>query len=203
MLTESYQAIESNLKEIAESLFGNLSHLLAQVQHVDRITTRVKTFKSFLDKASKVVDDKPKYKKPFQEIQDLIGARIVVFYKSDIEPISRIVEKAFNPVEKRQLIPEDENEFGYEGLHYVLFVPPNIGGQYRDIPNIPIFFELQIKTLYQHAWAQAEHGLGYKPGIPVDRDTRRKLAFVAAQSWGSDEILEALFQQLHSGKLNN
>ncbi|MEK7670909.1 MAG: RelA/SpoT domain-containing protein, partial [Bacteroidota bacterium] len=143
------------------------------------------------------------YKKPFQEIQDILGARIVVFYKCDIEPVSKIIEKAFNPVEKQQLIPEDENEFGYEGLHYVLFIPPHIGGQYRGVFNIPTFFELQIKTLYQHAWAQAEHGLGYKPGVQLDRDTKRKLAFVAAQSWGADEMLEALYQKIQTGNLNN
>jgi ppGpp synthetase/RelA/SpoT-type nucleotidyltranferase len=203
LLSVSYNAIEVDLKTIADSLLDNLSDLLKQVPHVDRIAARVKAHDSFLEKASKVVDRKLKYDKPFQEIQDILGARIVVFYKSDIEPVSRFIERAFNPVEKQQLIPEEENEFGYEGLHYVLFVPPHISGLYRSVPNIPTFFELQIKTLYQHAWAQAEHGLGYKPGIGLDRDTKRKLAFVAAQSWGADEVLEALHQQIHSGNPSN
>jgi putative GTP pyrophosphokinase len=202
-LNDSYSALESDLKSMAASLLANLSDLFSRAEHIDKIATRVKSCKSFLDKAGKVVDNNLKYPKPFQEIQDIIGARIVVYYKSDIEPISRIVEKAFNPVERHQLIPEDENEFGYEGLHYVLFLPPSIAGQYRNIPNIPTFFELQIKTLYQHAWAQAEHGLGYKPGVQIDRDTKRKLAFVAAQSWGADEMLESLYQQVRTGKLNN
>ena len=202
-LTDSYNAIEPDLKSIAASLLDNLSHLLERAEHIDKIAPRVKACKSFLDKARKIVDDNPKYNKPFQEIQDILGARIVVFYKSDIEPVSKIIEKAFNSVEKQQLIPEDENEFGYEGLHYVLFVPPHIAGQYRSVPNIPTFFELQIKTLYQHAWAQAEYGLGYKPGVQIDRDTKRKLAFVAAQSWGADEMLETLYQQIQTGKLSN
>jgi len=202
-LTDFYDAIEADLKNIAASLHDNLFHLLERVEHVDRIATRVKACMSFLDKAGKVVDNKPKYKKPFQEIQDILGARIVVFYKGDIEYVSKIIEKAYNPVEKQQLIPEDENEFGYEGLHYVLFVPPHILGQYRGVPNIPTFFELQIKTLYQHSWAQGEHGLGYKPGAQLDRDTKRKLAFVAAQSWGADEMLETLYQQIQRGKVNN
>ena len=199
----SYDAVEPNLKNIATSLLENLSELFSKGEHIDRIVTRVKSRQSFIDKASKVISDKPKYLDPFQEIQDIVGARIVVFYKSDIEPISKIAEKAFNPVERHQLIPEDENEFGYEGLHYVLFLPPHIAGQYRSISNIPTFFELQIKTLYQHAWAQAEHGLGYKVGVPIDRETKRKLAFVAAQSWGADEILDKLFRQICSGTYNN
>jgi ppGpp synthetase/RelA/SpoT-type nucleotidyltranferase len=202
-LTDSYDAIEPHLKSMAASLLDNLSQLLEGVEHIDKIALRVKARQSFLDKANKTVGDKPQYKKPFQEIQDILGARIVLLYKSDMKSVSKIIEKAFNPVEKQQLIPEEENEFGYEGLHYVLFVPPHIAGHYRGIPNIPTFFELQIKTLYQHAWAQAEHGLGYKPGVQLDRDTKRKLAFVAAQSWGADEMLETLYKQILTGKLNN
>jgi ppGpp synthetase/RelA/SpoT-type nucleotidyltranferase len=57
---------------------------------------------------------------------------------------------------------------------------------------IPDFFELQIKTLYQHAWSQAEHGLGYKPETPLSNEEQRKLAFIAAQSWGADTILAEL-----------
>ena len=202
-LNNSFDAINSDLKEIAKSLLENFCQLLKETTNIDRIVTRVKNRDSFVEKADKIINNKPKYNKPFQEIQDIIGARIVVFYTSDISPISQKIERAFNLVEKHLLIPEEENEFGYEGLHYVMFLPPHIFGEYRDIPNIPTFFELQVKTLYQHAWAQAEHDLGYKPGMQLDRETKRKLAFVAAQSWGADEILDALHKQIHLGQHNN
>lgn len=83
-------------------------------------------------------------------------------------------------------------KFGYEGLHFVCFIPNTIYSDHKCNPLIPDFFELQIKTLYQHAWSQAEHGLGYKPETPLSNEEQRKLAFIAAQSWGADTILAEL-----------
>lgn len=141
-----------------------------------------------------------KYKHPFRELQDLIGGRVVVYYKSDVDKIETEIEKNFKRVEKIQIVPDDEKEFGYEGIHYILFSPNHIYNPHRDNINIPYFFELQIKTLYQHAWAQSEHGLGYKPGVVLPKVIKRKLAFLAAQSWGADEILEQLVKDVNDLK---
>lgn len=56
---------------------------------------------------------------------------------------------------------------------------------------VPKFFELQIKTLFQHAWTVADH----KPGsLPLNRDQRRQLAFTSAQAWGADRVFNQLFR---------
>jgi len=60
----------------------------------------------------------------------------------------------------------------------------------------PEFFELQIKTLFQHAWAEAEHDLGYKPPKPLTSIQKRKMAFTAAQAWGADQIFDELSREL-------
>lgn len=57
------------------------------------------------------------------------------------------------------------------------------------------FFELQIKTLFQHAWSESEHDLGYKPTTTLSSDQKRRLAFTAAQAWGADQIFDELFKQ--------
>ena len=62
---------------------------------------------------------------------------------------------------------------------------------------IPNFFEIQIKTLFQHAWAQAEHDLGYKQGQPLSFEEKRKLAFAAAQSWGADTIFNQIYLSIN------
>ena len=49
---------------------------------------------------------------------------------------------------------------------------------------MPKFFELQIKTLFQHAWSEAEHDLGYKEDKHLNLDQKRRLAFTSAQAWG-------------------
>jgi ppGpp synthetase/RelA/SpoT-type nucleotidyltranferase len=60
----------------------------------------------------------------------------------------------------------------------------------------PPWFELQIKTLFQHAWAESGHDLGCKSPTELTRDQQRMLAFTAAQAWGADKITVELFRQL-------
>jgi ppGpp synthetase/RelA/SpoT-type nucleotidyltranferase len=63
------------------------------------------------------------------------------------------------PDHKRDHIPESEWEFGFFGHHYVLHIPPGVVPDGTDKPLIPSFFEMQVKTLYQHAWSEAGHDL--------------------------------------------
>jgi putative GTP pyrophosphokinase len=54
---------------------------------------------------------------------------------------------------------------------------------------------LQVKTLFEHAWSEAEHDLGYKPGeAPLTPDQKRRLAYTSAQAWGADHIFDELFR---------
>jgi putative GTP pyrophosphokinase len=57
---------------------------------------------------------------------------------------------------------------------------------------LPPFFELQMKPLFQHAWAEANHNLLYNPTFDFSADQKRKIAFIAAQSWGADMFIEEL-----------
>ena len=60
---------------------------------------------------------------------------------------------------------------------------------------VPAFFELQIKTLFQHAWSEADHDLGYKPGANMlTSDEKRMIALTSAQAWGADRIFDQLFR---------
>jgi len=53
-----------------------------------------------------------------------------------------------------------------------------------------------VKTLFQHAWSEAEHDLGYKPSGKLTSDQKRRLAFTAAQASGADLIFDEMFQEL-------
>ena len=191
-IEQSYLEISASLQSIAKQLEANLVEAFAEFPHIDKISSRVKQRDSFLEKASKLNEDgSPRYPNPFREIQDILGARIVVFYKSDVEEVKSKVHGLFQFVEHRDIVEDDVKKFGYEGTHFICHIPSFI---HRDKSNhnVPYFFELQIKTLYQHAWAQSQHGLGYKPNTPLPWEKERKIAFLAAQSWGADEILMQL-----------
>lgn len=191
-IKSDFLSINTTLKDIASKIEKHLSEIFDGLEHIDRIGCRVKAEKSFLDKTLKTEKGILKYQTPLKEIQDLIGARVVVYYKTDVDAVVYVIKKFFNFIEKNKIVPDDVMKFGYEGLHFICFIPNTIFSDHKSNPLIPDFFELQIKTLYQHAWSQAEHGLGYKPETPLTEEEQRKIAFIAAQSWGADTILTEL-----------
>jgi putative GTP pyrophosphokinase len=189
---------EQMLLPLAERLQSHLKNVLGGHERIDRISVRAKSIDRFVAKAAKQVDGRGKYDDPLNQIQDQIGARIVTFYKSDVDEIAGEVRKYFRHIESQLIVPESEKEFGYEGQHFILFTPRDVfDDEIKEEESIS-FFELQIKTLFQHAWSEAEHDLGYKPTTVLTNDQKRRLAFTAAQAWGADQIFEELHRQLDS-----
>ena len=187
--TERYGHLNSNWRPRLEV---DLSKRFASAKHIERISVRVKDIDRFIAKAETLIDGKKKYSDPINQIQDQIAARIVVLYLSDIAPISDIVTEYFTGIEEKLIVPDAE-KFGYFGKHFILKVPTEVSkGE-----DGPLFFELQIKTVFQHSWGEANHDLIYKTPTKLSNEQKRKVAFTAAQAWGADRIFDELYKELN------
>lgn len=186
---------DNTLFPIAAKLEALLQEILSGQPRIDRISTRPKSVDRFVGKANALTKEgKAKYSDPLHQIQDQIGARIITFYKDDVHRISDEVQRYFHAIESKDMLPENEWEFGYFGNHHVLMLLPDLVDPAFDNNLVPCCFELQIKTLFQHAWSEANHDLGYKPGQqPLESDELRQLAFTSAQAWGADRVFNDLF----------
>ena len=181
---------------LAANLERDLVRHLVGTAHIDRVSFRAKETESFLDKVLERRAE-PAYEEPLIEVEDQVAGRILVFFISDVEPVRAQAEGLFTSVEAAQRRPERYNEFDYESFHAVYGIPPQVkpdGWDQRD--DLPRTFELQIRTLFQHAYAEPQHDLAYKPGSSPSDEIRRELAWVAASSWGSDQALERIRTKL-------
>jgi putative GTP pyrophosphokinase len=177
--------LDDHLQEFLESVFG--SH-----DAVCMILTRPKKIDSFMKKAERLdPSGKPKYNDPLAEIQDQLGGLIVTRFLSDVPSVEHIVEKKFRRIERKTIEPESDCEFGYVGRHFVLFLPTDVSTKVEG-EGCPTFFELQIKTLFQFAWSETNHAIGYKRGDDISPGQTRMSAYVAAQAWGADRAVEEL-----------
>lgn len=188
------------LSPLAQDLGKLIEEYFADVPRIDRVACRAKSVERFLEKANKVEEGRGKYSDPLNQIQDQLGARIVTYYSDDVGRISEIVEKYFRPIESKVIVPDSESEFGYFGRHYILIIPEDAFTEGIDKDDAPNFFELQIKTLFQHAWGEANHDLGYKPDRQLSSEEKRKIAFTSAQAWGADMIFNELYRKAEAGK---
>src|SRR5262245_55130155 len=175
------------LVPLAVKLEAHLHRVFKGTHRLDRISARAKSPERFRAKASKLESGRAKYDHPLNQIQDQLGERIVVFYRRDVETACAVVERYFRPIEYLTVVPDSESEFGYFGKHYVLLLPSDLQVEGVERDRLPSFFELQVKTLFQHAWAEANHDLAYKPNTHLTPDQQRLVAFTSAQAWRSEE----------------
>jgi putative GTP pyrophosphokinase len=188
---------EAILKPLASALADHIADCFKGRPRIDRITARAKDTASFLKKAGKIEGRRRKYSEPLHQIQDQVAARIITLYRSDVEDLDKLVGKYFRAIESKNRVPDSEWEFGYFGRHHILVIPSDVIDDEWDRAMVPKFFELQIKTVFQHAWSEAEHDLRYKQDEkPLSLDQKRRLAFTSAQAWGADRIFDELFQEL-------
>jgi putative GTP pyrophosphokinase len=201
---EIYRTRFAALEKVATKLDDYIHHCLMGVKNIDRISARAKTPDSFIKKANKQKDDgKPKYSSPLLQIQDQIGARIVVFLKNDVEIVATEMERYFQFVERQDHVPDSYWKFGYFGRHWIFALPDDVIPRDVEKEIVPRFFELQVKTLFQHAWSEANHDLCYKASGELTPEQQRLFAYTAAQAWGADRVFDELRSALFTKDFGN
>ena len=159
------------------------------------LTHRVKTVESLEGKVRKHSGD---YKSIY-DITDLCGGRIICYFLDTVDDIAKALEDIFDidygkSVNKAELIKA--TEFGYISLHYICRLKAEdilkVKGTEDTFDYESFEFEVQIKTVLQHTWAEIEHDLGYKSEFGVPRPIRRDFSRIA----GLLEIADNQFMQL-------
>lgn len=190
-----YNERKCDLIKLKNKIVLELEENLEHFDFVDGIFGRVKSKKSFLKKCSR---DPDKYSEPFKAVEDMIGIRILTLFPSVSKTVSKhITQNVFATVENSYRQEKKAKEFGYEGYQSIHIIPESI---LFDFPNedFPIVFELQVRTLFQHAWAEPEHEINYKRSTEYEEslefEYKKSFAAIAASCWGNDRVLEQLHQ---------
>lgn len=176
MILDEYKKEKPLYRQLEDAVSGILEKLIKDSGiPVTNIEHRVKSEKSLKGKLYKNGD----YYQKLSDLTDILGARIICYFGDDVDRIGRLVEKAFDidrehSSDKRALIKADT--FGYLSLHYTCSLPADSGYS----PELcSMRFEIQIRTILQHAWAAIEHDLGYKSQFGIPRTIRRYFARLA------------------------
>lgn len=154
------------------------------------IGSRAKTLNSFLEKLTR-----KHYKKPFNEVTDFAGARVVCLYNNDINAIAEIIHDEFEVIEEVNKLEElEENKFGYIGRHFIVKLgKKSSGARYDDLRSLNC--EIQVRTVVQDAWAIIQHHMAYKNESDVPSTLIRKLNSLAGLFETVDDQFELIRSQ--------
>ncbi|MBR0185824.1 MAG: hypothetical protein IJQ24_07325 [Synergistaceae bacterium] len=165
-----YQQLEP---VVLERLENTLSKQGGRLYH---ITHRIKAADSIRGKLERKSDTYP----DLYAIRDILGVRIICYFSDEVDEVAKLVSESFRvdwskSKDKRELIKPDA--FGYLSLHYICSLPENSG--YPEQLS-SLLFEIQMRTMLQHTWAEIEHDLGYKTEFGIPREIRRSFSRVAS-----------------------
>ena len=165
------------------------------------IESRVKTVESFREKASR-----EKYNDPIKEITDLSGIRIITLFEKEIHEISDIIKDLFKidyerSEDKADLL--DADKMGYKSIHYIA----ELTDQKITDTNLEKFknlkFEIQIRSILQHAWAEIEHDRNYKFKGELPKHLQRRFYALAGMLEIADREFNTLSEEVEKFRQND
>lgn len=194
LVEAEYLKLSPLLKRLEDEALFIVNEALGKSNvRIHSVSSRIKTFKSFAEKA-----ERNQLTEPYLQIRDVVGIRIVCLFISDIERIGKLISEAFDVLEEDNKIDGGEvSSFGYMSFHFIVKMKSTYAGpRYDDIAQRP--FEIQVRTIAMDAWAAASHYLDYKTEVDVPSDLRRDFFALSGLFYVADRHFEMFFNARRS-----
>lgn len=194
-ITSWYEQRQSLFKALAGKVADILKENI-EGKHLEyhSITKREKSLDRFTSKAKK-----EKYTDPMNQIKDMAGIRVITYLENNVSAIAEITEALFdidwdNSYDQSKLLGSDR--LGYRSVHYVAKFDKTRCKlpEYERYKELP--FEIQIRSLLQHAWAEFAHDRNYKFGGKLPTKLERRLNLVAGTLEIADHEFEAIAAEI-------
>jgi ppGpp synthetase/RelA/SpoT-type nucleotidyltranferase len=154
------------------------------------VTARAKTLDSVRSKLLR-----KSYKRPRTQFTDRLGVRVIVYHAREVDAVAKLLRTRLQVRESDSLdkrLALGPREFGYRSYHIVGSLPSGVTAALQLRSLHKQIFEVQIRSLLEHVWAEIEHDVVYKSGANWPTLVRRRFASIA----GVLELLEHEFDQL-------
>jgi len=138
------------------------------------VTSRIKDVESLKNKLKVKESERghgyKNIKEIIDEINDLAGVRIALYFPDDYKDVEKIISESFKieksktfPIKKEVVNQNYEKVFsGYQAAHFIVRQKTeNLEETQKNLLDCKI--EIQVASVLMHAWAEVEHDLIYKP----------------------------------------
>lgn len=185
-----YDALATKVAEILREVLED-----EEIEYHD-IPSRAKEIESFRRKAAQ-----ERYTDPTTEITDLAGVRVITYVESEARKVAELVERLFD-IDREQSIDKSNelgvNRVGYRSIHYVASLP----AERLALPECKKFselkFEIQVRTILQHTWAEIEHDRNYKFRGVLPPEIQRRFAILSGTLELADREFDTIARDIDS-----
>ena len=179
---------------------------------IHRTKVRIKRPESVVDKVYRKGSSFPDglAANSFFNMYDTLGARIIVYFLSDLPvidrhlreldeielsssqpPVAYLAEDLYRSLKLDKCKREDKDS-GYNSIHYIARFRNPLAINGAKMP----WFEIQLRTLAEDVWGEVEHMLGYKPDKKTNLAVKNQFRVISKQLSAIDEHFDFLHREL-------
>lgn len=209
-MNDKYEQLKKHISSIPTAipigLERSISKKLDKCGLFYRIFSRCKSPFSTIEKLKLKKDE---YEKNGKKMQDLIGVRIALYFKDDIDICVEIIKNNYTVLD---IVRDKESTdlFSPIRLNIVCKMPIETYNNFsEDIWHYPIdnTFEIQIRTVFSEGWHEIEHDFRYKRKSDWDdldgssRNLNGIFATLETCDWAIISLLDQMaYQKYHANK---
>jgi putative GTP pyrophosphokinase len=158
---------------------------------IEHVSSRLKSPESLIEKVSRKGCE-PTFEAMREQVTDIAGVRVVCSFVSDVYKVFDMLtaQTDVRVVTAKDYIAHPKPN-GYKSLHAIVEVPV-----FLSTGPIPVYVELQVRTIAMDFWASLEHKIYYKYDRAVPQHLLDGLHEAAETASRLDSTMEGLHTQI-------
>jgi ppGpp synthetase/RelA/SpoT-type nucleotidyltranferase len=172
-IVESWKVDEPRYSELGKNIHKFLRSHITECEILPEIQVRPKELLSIIKKIKK---NSAKRVYSYKDVNDKLGVRIICTFQEELDKIDGFIHKYFI-IKKAEYKKADLDfdKLDYVSNHYDVLIKTDTSVFNKLIEFKDLLFEIQVRTLNQHAWSNAAHTLSYKQDAELASGMKRRV----------------------------
>ncbi|MFV8269507.1 hypothetical protein ACNQGP_06145 [Flavobacterium sp. GT2N3] len=164
---------KSNYEILGKIVYSFIQEKITDNEIIPEVHYRTKDLISIIKKVKKKKIEK---EYSYNHLNDKLGIRIICKFQEEMEIIDKFIKENFivvNTEYKHEQL--DFNKLDYISNHYDSKINC-LNEEFKSHTDFEhLIFEIQVRTLNQHAWSNTSHSLSYKQEANMPLNLKRKV----------------------------
>lgn len=164
---------EPQFKELGTVISAFIRKEITAFEILPEISYRTKELLSIIKKIKKKQREK---EYSYLSLNDKLGIRIICSFKEEMDKVDGFIKKYFI-IKKAEYKSNtlDFDRLDYISNHYDATINPEIRQFAKHSRFKDMVFEIQVRTVNQHAWSNTAHTLSYKQEADISSLLKRRI----------------------------